>query len=246
MPDTRVSPAFRPCRPGDPPPAFRPSARKAPRRDRVASRPRCGGLETKEKHHEQQANPYRLHRYRPERGQRPQSAVDRSRRRLAAQERQGLRPGDRRRDQPLRPHRLPRAQRATGRIGLRPPPDRPAGLSLSVQEISAMKTYTALFRSEAFAEQMRCKSRDILRVYTACLALWAKRERRGNRVRIFTSVPRRGFSLPLDPDLGEFSPEGIEQTRREKPIGVEVARAGEGAQVEARPRKFVHLVDDNP
>ena len=33
-----------------------------------------------------------------------------------------------------------------------------------------MKTYTALFRSEAFAEQMRCKSRDILRVYTACLA----------------------------------------------------------------------------
>ena len=36
------------------------------------------------------------------------------------QERQGLRPSDPRRDQPLRPHRLPRAQGATGRIGLRP------------------------------------------------------------------------------------------------------------------------------
>jgi hypothetical protein len=32
------------------------------------------------------------------------------------------------------------------------PPDRPAGLSLSVQEISAMKTYTAFFRTEALAE----------------------------------------------------------------------------------------------
>jgi hypothetical protein len=77
----------------------------------------------------------------------------------------------------------------------------------------------------------------------------ARRMRRATRLRaarILTSVPRRGFSLYLDPDLGEFSPEGIEQTRREKPIGVEVARAGEGAQVEARPRKFVHLVDDNP
>ena len=31
-----------------------------------------------------------------------------------------LRPGDPRRDQPLRPHRLPRAQGAAGRIGLRP------------------------------------------------------------------------------------------------------------------------------
>jgi hypothetical protein len=76
MPDTRVSPTFRrstPCRPGDPPHASRPSARKAPRRDRVAPRPRCGGLTTKEKHHEQQAKPYRLRRHRPERGQRPQS-----------------------------------------------------------------------------------------------------------------------------------------------------------------------------
>ena len=61
-----------------------------------------------------------------------------------------------------------------------------------------------------------------------------------------TSVPRRGFSLSLGPDLGEFRHEGIEQTGREKPIGVEIARAGEGAQVEARPGKFVHLVDDNP
>jgi hypothetical protein len=74
----------------------------------------------------------------------------------------------------------------------------------------------------------------------------ARREGRGNRVRILTSVPSRGFSLSLGPDLSEFRHEGIEQTGREKPIGVGITRAGEGAQVEARPRKFVHLVDNNP
>ena len=40
---------------------------------------------------------------------------------------QGFRPSGPRRDQPLRPHRLPRAQGATGRVGHRAPPDYPAG-----------------------------------------------------------------------------------------------------------------------
>jgi hypothetical protein len=91
-----------------------------------------------------------------------------------------------------------------------------------------------------FAAKQACHA------FTVCLALWARRERRGNRVRILTSVPRRGSSLSLGPDRGEFRHERTEQTGREKPISVQVARAGEGTQVEARPRKFVHFVDDNP
>lgn len=43
----RPSVALLPARPGDPPPALRPSAREAPRRGRVASRPRWGGLISK-------------------------------------------------------------------------------------------------------------------------------------------------------------------------------------------------------
>jgi hypothetical protein len=69
---------------------------------------------------------------------------------------------------------------------------------------------------------------------------------RVNRARHPTSIPRRGFSLSLGPNLGKFRQESIEQTGREKPIGVGITRTGEGAQVEARPRKFIHLVDDNP
>lgn len=64
-----VSPTFgrcAPCKPGDTPPAFAPSARKAPRRHGSHRGANSGGLRAKEKDHEQQTDPHRLYRDRRE------------------------------------------------------------------------------------------------------------------------------------------------------------------------------------
>ena len=76
--------------------------------------PAVGVTTTKEKHHDKTNSSRVPGRERPG-GQRPQSALDRSRRRLATQERCRLRPGHPDRHGRFRPHRLHAAERRQDR-----------------------------------------------------------------------------------------------------------------------------------